>query len=221
MRDPRLAQNWTKSRVLDCHDGKQDKELIRFLRERYIERFFDPIRCLRKAPGNEQGYGFAVMSLCCLLVETIQCYRLGWPSSSPKEFRELEKLPANSTPPDPEYKLKGPFHSNAVSSAVAFEKFFAEPRHQPFFPGVSGTVFYENIRCGLLHQAQTKSGWRIVRTGRFWDDSPGRYAVNRDEFSQRLEDCFEALLKELDGCGWDDSPWKGVRKKIWWLAQTS
>jgi hypothetical protein len=77
----RLAWNWSKARVLKSLDKGQKQELIRFLRERYQERFLTPIRCLRNAPENEHGFGFAMMSLCCLLVETLGCYRSGLPSS--------------------------------------------------------------------------------------------------------------------------------------------
>lgn len=75
----KLARNWSKSRVLDCLEKAQKAELVRFMNERYSERFFDPIRCLRSASGNSQGYGFAIMALCCLLIETLECYRQGLP----------------------------------------------------------------------------------------------------------------------------------------------
>lgn len=221
MSDPKLARNWPKSRVLQTHDAKQTHELVRFLRARYTERFFEPIRCLKRAPGNVQGYGFAVMSLCCLLIETLQCYRLGWPSSHPSDLSAWAKLPLNKSLPDPDYELRGPFDNQTIASSIAFESFFSDPKHRPFFPNVSGSAFYQQIRCGLLHQAQTKGGWRIVRSGSYWDDTAGQKAINRDEFSQRLEDCFAGFLKELEGGGWDQDPWKNTRKKLWWLAQTS
>ncbi len=215
MSDVKLAWNWTKIRVQDCLDKGQKHELIHFLEDRYEERFFDPIRCLRRAPGNEHGYGFAVMSLCCLLVETMECYRKGLPSSHSEELQELASRPENSSVPQ-DYKLQGPFK---VKSRDAFVDFFNETQHQRFFPNVQGLDFYKKIRCGLLHQAQTKDGWRIVRTGKFWDES--QLTVNRDEFADRLEECWHSYLQELAVANWTSDIWKSARKKIWWLSQVS
>lgn len=197
MSDVRLAWNWSKTRVLECLDNAQKDELIRFLRERYKERFFDPLRCLRKATGSRQGYGFAIMSLCCLLVETIECFRQGLPSSHDRELRDLERLQVNNKAPAG-YRLQGPF--NQINSRRVFEDFFERREHQRYFPRVDGDEFYKHIRCGLLHQAQTTNGWRIIRTGKFWDGSAK--TINRDEFATRLEECFENYLKALLAAEW-------------------
>lgn len=211
----KLARNWTKARVLDCLGGQQKQELVRFLGERYTERFFSPIRCLREAPGNEQGYGFAIMALCCLLVETIQCYREGLPSSSDNDLDYMEKLPLNN---DPEYKLPTP--RPFKEGKDPFVIFFRDDRHKTYFPDVDGEEFYKKIRCGLLHQAQTKGSWRLGRTGKYWDAA--EKSINRDEFAQRLRECFEGYLRELSEHSWNDETiWVPARRKIWWLAKTS
>ncbi len=217
MADVRLARNWSKPRVEDCLGKRVRIELVRFLRERYTERFFDPIRCLSSAPGNEQGYGFAIMALCCLLIETLECYRKGLPSTSRNEMDELSQLLANQTAPT-ECKLVDPFQDQ---SRKAFKDFFSRSEIQQFFPGIDGSDFYSNIRCGLLHQAQTKDGWRITRSGKFWEGPPAR-TINRDEFAQRLSDYFEFFLKELENQhDWNKEPWLSTRKKIYWLVQTA
>jgi hypothetical protein len=213
---PFLARNWTKSRVLECLDKKQRLEVTKFLDDRYRERFFDPIRCLKKAQGNEAGYGFAIMALCCLMIETIESYRQGLPSASKDDMEALEKLPVNGT--SGEYSLKGPFRN---CSGWVFEEFFGFDNHKRYFPDVSGKTFYQNIRCGLLHQAQTKGGWLIGRVGSYWDEGPPG-SINRDEFSERLEECFRDYLRELQAeQNWDSDTWKATRKKVYWLAQSS
>jgi hypothetical protein len=106
-REVNLAFNWTKTRVQDCLDNTQKEELIRFISERYNERFFDPIHTLRQASGNHRGFGFAIMSLCSLLVETIRCYREGYPSSVESELKDLSKMPENSAAPVA-YRLSPP-----------------------------------------------------------------------------------------------------------------
>jgi hypothetical protein len=216
MNEVRLARNWTWSRVRECLDKRQKFELIRFLKERYTERFFNPIRCLREASGNEQGYGFAIMALCCLLIETVECYEEGLPSSAGKELNDLTGSVKNKEAPD-QYKLPKPFPIRRGGDA--FHSFFDKMEHRPYFPGIDATEFYANIRCGLLHQAQTKGTWRLARTGIFWDAS--KKNINRDEFAQRMEECFNGLLERLDKSEWDADIWKKVRRRIWWLAQLS
>lgn len=127
-----LARNWSKTQVLDCLEKEQKYEVIRFLRERYEERFFVPIRYLKTAEGNDQGFGFAVMSLCCLLIETFECYRQGLPSSYHKELQELANSPENENPPAG-CKLEGPF--NDYNSGKTFLSFFTRTEHVECFPG--------------------------------------------------------------------------------------
>jgi hypothetical protein len=155
------------------------------------------------------------MALCCLLVETLQCYRKGLPSSHRGELSFLEKSPDNTTAPT-DYKLAGPFKEGSES---VFVEFFKNTEHQKYLPGIDGEVFYREIRCGLLHQAQTKGEWRLLRTGKFWDAA--LMSINRDDFSQRLRECFDGYLKQLQENDWDHEIWKPARKKIWWLAETS
>ena len=213
--ETKLAYNWTKLRVQDCLDRHERTELIRFLNDRYSERFFNPIRCLKRAPGNQQGYGFAIMALCCLLIETIQAYRKGLPCTYEKDLKRLAAGAINQDAPG-DYRLQEPFKDQI---GKPFQDFFLSPAHMNYFPGVDGDIFFREIRCGLLHQAQTSGGWKIVCVGRFWDDSTAK-SINRDEFSQRLEECFKGYLQELnEEQSWDGDIWKPARKKIWWLVQ--
>lgn len=211
----RLARNWDTTRVRECLDNGRMRELVRFLRERHQERFFQPIHFLTNAQDTEHGFGFAIMALCCLLIETIECYRLGLPTSHRGELADLKKIQDASIPE--RYRLDD---CNVSGSQDVFQQFFHESAHASFFPGVGGCTFYKNIRCGLLHQGQTKRGWRVRRRGRFWDDLA--QTLNRDEFGQRLEECFESYLEELSSdLGWEGYAWKNASRKIWWLVKTS
>jgi hypothetical protein len=125
---------------------------LQFLRERHQERFSSPIRNLKSAPDNMQGYGFSMMALSALLVETIQSYRDGLPTTNPGE---LDKLRNRSQIPPP-YRIPT---SLKVNGRKAFQRFFHA--YQQNFDGLSGRRFYKNIRNGLLHQGQTKGGWTL------------------------------------------------------------
>jgi hypothetical protein len=157
------------------------------------------------------------MALCSLLIETIECYREGLPSSSTSDLTPLKTSQTDLAAPA-EYKLDGLVFPN---SGGIFKNFFTRSQHQVFFPGVDGEIYFRNIRCGLLHQAQTKDAWRIGRTGKFWDPDPAKH-INREEFSERLEGCFKAYLGELESeLNWDSDIWKSARRKVWWLVQIS
>lgn len=220
---PRLATNWPRGKVLRyLRTGSGQKiQMVYFLSERYEERFFGPIRCLVSA--DTQGFGFAVMSLCCLLVETIECYRLGWPASSSAELNKLAKLNAVFPFIPPEYLLVGPFPRKKFSPDIAFKSFFDDPRHRHHFPDLAGkgSEFYDAVRCGLLHQAQTKAGWRLRISGKCYQDFSWGKGVNRNEFAQALYNCFSDLLKELEDTDWTEPLWQSVWKKLWWLAVSS
>lgn len=210
-----LARNWDTTRVRECLDNGRMRELVRFLRERHQERFFQPMHLLANTQDTAHGFGFAIMALCCLLIETIECYRLGLPTSNENELSELKKTQDASTPN--RYKLDV---CQTPGSRGVFQRFFEEPAHASFFPGVGGCAFYKNIRCGLLHQGQTKRGWLVRRSGRFWDDLA--QTLNRDEFGQRLEECFDSYLKDLSfDLDWEGHAWENASRKIWWLVKTS
>ncbi|MFI5093732.1 MAG: hypothetical protein ACHQIK_09845 [Candidatus Acidiferrales bacterium] len=210
--DPQLARGWRASRVKFCLDQGKKRQLVDFLRQRFDERFFQPIKLLKRAPGNSQGFGFAIMSICSLLVETIQSFRLGLPSTYDKDLREL-----HTYNPPPEFQVPKTEWQNGHKAFVAF---FSEPKHRKLFPGVNGAEFVRNIRNGLLHQAQTKGGWTITtRQKRLC--TKGKRAINRNLFAARLEKAFRLYLRELRKAHWDDPLWKNTQRKIWWLIRLS
>lgn len=211
MSDPSLANSWPASKVQDCLNRREEREIIRFLRDRYYERFFEPLKVLRNSLGNEQGHGFAIMALCCLLIETLQSYRDGLASTN---RGELSRLAQYSPPP------RFAIHPSEwpKSGEEVFERYFAT--NSTLFPNVDGREFYRNIRNGLLHQAQTKDGWLIkVRQEKLCDAS--KKIIDRDEFAKRLEDAFERYLAELEQHRWTSSIWQMAERKVWWLIRLS
>jgi len=201
------VQNWLDS---------QDKEnLGKFLGKRHEERFFGPIDCLKEAAHTYDGYGFSMMSLCCLLVETFQCYREGVPTTNKREWRRLLDIQNAGSVPQ-EYKLQG--QDPPINGEAAFKNFFE--RYPNNFPNLDGVSFYRYIRNGLLHQAQTKGGWKInIKHSSVWD--PASSSINRDLFAEALKSCFDAYLKDLEQAGWRDELWKNAARKIWWLIRIS
>jgi hypothetical protein len=153
------------------------------------------------------------MALCSLLIETMECYREGLPTSADSDLCDLQEGCCISD------ELKNQLTKPLPGSKKVFITFFERKEHKRFFPDVSGEVFYKKIRCALLHQAQTKGGWRITRSGKFWDSDA--FTVNRDEFAARLADCFNGLIDELRVTDFDKGVWPNVCTKLRWLTETS
>jgi hypothetical protein len=219
--DPELAPRWRASRVLGClQRGPQTKDdLIGFVAQRHKARFFEPIKHLLDEPGSQHegghgfGYGFAVMALCALLMETIQSYWDGLPSTNRNELKELEKRttpPAHSLPP----RNAWPKNNTEV-----FKRFFSNPLFNPFFSGVDPSEFCTNIRNGLLHQAQAKGGWLLKTSGPIWDAN--NRTIHRTLFAKAVEDAFDRYVQELRNEDWEAELWRNARRKIWWLVELS
>jgi hypothetical protein len=172
----RLASNWPISRVRTCFRRKDKGSLIQFIRERHRERFFDPISRLKSAPGNVQGYGFAIMAICALLVETIESYKEGLPTTFGSD---LDNLRAKARVPA-RYQIPPAL---TAGGGRTFKRFFRA--YNPRFPKLTGYQFYQNIRNGLLHQAQTKRKWTLRKWGPISCDV-SKKIIYRDKFAEQL-----------------------------------
>jgi hypothetical protein len=208
-----LAKDWPLGRVRESLNNYDKAGLVSFLRQRYEERFLAPVRLLQTANDNWWGFGFAILALCSLLVETIQSFWLGLPSTHGVELRDL-----SSYNPPKEYEI--PRSDWPPRIEAVFTSFFSNPLFINFFPGVDGTEFYKNIRNGLLHQAQTKHGWRITKSGtEVWNGNAK--TIHRDHFAVSVGRALEAYLEKLEAEDWTSECWLKARRKIWWLMELS
>jgi hypothetical protein len=56
------------------------RKVAEFFRERVRERYIEPVLVL----DSDQKNGFSIMALSCLMIETYETFRQGWPSSDNK-----------------------------------------------------------------------------------------------------------------------------------------
>jgi len=129
-------------------------------------------------------HGFCTMAICCLLIEALESFWSGW--------SDTKKL-----------------------SRDAFESFFC--RCQKLKPPLGALyqysdAFYENVRCGILHQAETRNGWRIRRIGKVFDES--EKIINATEFLNELSRILLAYCTRLEAAEWNDELWRNFRKKM-------
>ena len=123
-----------KYRVSDWREAMQSDEwalMVAIFKDRLNGRFLEPIELIARDETIGEFAGFSIMALDCLLVETLNQF-----------YQGCDETPDN--------------HQSQ------FWKFFrASEYFKPNFTRRLSDIFYSHVRCGLLHQAQTKKGTLI------------------------------------------------------------
>lgn len=95
-------------------------------------------------------------------------------------------------------------------SEAFFDNFFDRTPALKIF---KGTTFYGDIRCGILHQAETKGGWKINRENDNRQVLDGR-SIDATIFHQHVE---RALIEHVDLLKKEDKTsvrWEKFRLKM-------
>ncbi len=93
-------------------------------------------------------------------------------------------------------------------SAQMFRDFFKRDTPLKVFAGKSDW-FYKDIRCGILHQAEARGGWRIQRHGPLLDSSAR--TINASRFLRELRKAVGAYSHQLQT---DEICWKRFQNKM-------
>ena len=106
-------------------------------------------------------------------------------------------------------------HSKGKRSELAFCHFFDSHRQFDSFRGHSAQ-FYKNVRCGILHQAETTGGWKITREKAAPLFDPGPLpTINATLFLQHLCAVLDSFCAGLKTADWNSSEeWRNVRTKM-------
>lgn len=97
--------------------------------------------------------------------------------------------------------------STKNNSGKMFAAFFAH--HRAFEEFSDGSWFYDDIRCGILHVAEARAGWRILRRGPLVDKTAR--AINATRFAQQLRRAVYAYAAELEH---DEALWILFKRKM-------
>jgi hypothetical protein len=123
---------------------------------------------------DEPYSGFSVMALDCLLIETLQQFREG-----------VRETPARQ-------------------SGEYFRRFLTETEFGEYFDRKKADLFYDHIRCGILHMAEIKGASRILTRESLpvvnfsgADKFPDGVIINRRKFHATLARVYQAYVKEL------------------------
>jgi hypothetical protein len=96
-------------------------------------------------------------------------------------------------------------------SKSAFNSFFHRNQNLNVFCNCAND-FYYNVRCGILHQAETKNGWHIRRKGPIFDLETKK--INATKFHKAMEECLKYYCNELKKSDWNSKIWEDFRKKM-------
>lgn len=97
-------------------------------------------------------------------------------------------------------------------SSKMFQDFFhSEKRHFPGFDAIHKD-FFDNVRCGILHQAETTNAWRILLDGPLLDLSEKQ--INADQFVQGLEYSMTEYIDRLREHHFTNKLWKNTLFKL-------
>lgn len=143
----KTAADWRalKGRLEGCNGSAIWEQAFKdFFKERLDSRYFEPIRAL-EGMGKDTGEGFAIVTLHCSLIEFLASTLEG------KTYR----CRRNGDPPLGEFE-----YSNSREMFVQFLR-SRHPFGKMFAENGAAEDFYASVRCGLLHEARTKGGWRI------------------------------------------------------------
>lgn len=115
--------------------------------------------------------GFAVLALDCLLIETLQQFRKGVPRTPSQQYDAF------------------------------FVCFLTKTSFGSYFDEEMAKMFYKQIRCGILHQAEVEGNSRVliredIPLVKYTDDRKG-LIINRKLFHQQLMREFEAYIARL------------------------
>jgi hypothetical protein len=73
-------------------------------------------------------------------------------------------------------------------------------------------ALYTNVRCGILHQAETRGGWKILRQGPLFDQ-PTR-TINATAFHEGLRQILHDYCEGLKAAPWNSPEWENVRTRM-------
>jgi len=127
--------------------------------------------------------GFLMMAVACLMIETIESFRQGLKDTKAKGMG---------------LKMFKDFFKKEVMLFPNFNKIYSD--------------FYYNIRCGILHQAETNNAWRILQIGDILDIK--EKTINSKEFVNMLEKALNNYIQSLKKTDFNSEIWKNALLKL-------
>lgn len=157
---------------LDDEKSSDWNRAIEIFVERIASRYLEPVDLLveedRKRIPIERRYGFSILAIDCLLIETLQLFRDGLTDTKHKSKEMFKKC---------------------LTEREGFRKHFNETQAERFF---------YDFRCGILHQAEVMGPsllWSVgLLKGKKSDGTP---YINRTRIHEVLKEELKRYSDEL------------------------
>src|SRR5258706_4007343 len=165
-----LASNFS---IDDYYESVRDADrqrLANFVERRYLERYIRPI-------SGPQRHGFAIMAICCLMIESLVSFRNGWRKTIVDGHEAFEQF----------------FNSDAVFGELA-------PLSAEFYGHVRNAIFHQAETTGGWrirrdeHRPLFESANRTIQADKFRD------AVERS----LLKYCGELRVNDWNSPIWEN-----------------
>jgi hypothetical protein len=180
--DIKLSYSVTIAKYRQLEAEKDRPAIAEFLKERFTERYIRPLR--RSDPTMK--HGFCTMAISCLMIEALESFWQGW-----SDTRKRSRLAFRS------------FFQRCMEQGLELGKFAGDELSDDFYYGV---------RCGILHQAETTRGWRILREGSLHNRDTK--TINATGFHDELEKALWLYCDTLKQSDWDSVVWQSLRTKM-------
>jgi len=174
------VENWKQKRdslinstFVEDHDSNLWEEANELFEDRVTTRFIEPIEWILEKNKN-QGEGFAIVALQCILIEFLAALYHGKIYTTSKNF--IQPF---------EYNSSRNLFCNFLMKHAPFSSYFKEKR--------SADGFYDNIRCGLLHEAKTKQTSIIKKSSQnnlildFIENDKTNFIIYRENFYDAIK----------------------------------
>jgi hypothetical protein len=142
---------------------------------RVVSQYVDAVIRLLRDEGSWEGEGFSIVSIQCAMLEFLAACRGG-----------LIYRHRNPQPPF-EYSASGDIFASFLAETAPFSALFTRD---------DAVEFYRQVRCALLHEARTKSGWTIHASGQTGVNCL-RKIVYRNTFQTLIEDYIDGYGRDL------------------------
>lgn len=157
---------------LETPDSEDWAKAILIFRKRISERYIEAADKLIELEANlsaiEKKYGFVVLAIDCMLIETLQSFYEGLTDTAHKSLKMFE---------------------NFLTQTASFSKYFTSKS--------LAKQFYLNYRCGILHQSETQEGALVWSFGQLLRIDGADLTINRLSFHSALKQEFEIYINIL------------------------
>jgi hypothetical protein len=177
------VKNWRKLKAElqnSPTQGKWQQAFDDFLFRRIETRYFEPVRAISKI-RKRQGKGFSIVAVYCSLIEFFEAVKKGYEYRQDRNYyNRLGQLVRGSRNPN----------ANGLTQPLKNEEVFVNflTENAPFnveFTTQDSIIFYKDVRCSILHQAETTGNW-IIKDGINKDKTEKTEIITRSATSSEI-----------------------------------